>query len=204
MTSDPGTVTVTDPTDLHDLLVRFLGCAVEDRQAFYVSAPITTGRRFIEWRRGPGAALREGTNEYRYQHRIVVIEPNLQAVAPIVRELRHRHDGVVIDPTALDNVPGWDQDDYHRFWEDVIEHYVKTVAFADGWEFSTGCVHELATALRVRAQLLDQELRTLTVTEAKARVCAAIEEVSDWVLPAEPLRHALDELMQVERLHMEK
>lgn len=200
MVLDARTVTTAphltrEQSDLSEVLAGFLGCAVEDRQAVYVSVPITTGRRFVDWRRGPGAGLADDSSEYQRQLRAHVIEPNVQAAAPIVRALRERSDGVVIDPTAVDDVPGWEQSDYHDLWARVIERYASTVVFASGWEFSTGCVHELATALRVGAAILDQDLLPMPPETAARRVRRALDDIADGVLPAAPLRRALDALI---------
>ena len=100
----------------------------------------------------------------------------------------------MIDPTALGDVPGWAQSDYHRFWVGVIERYARTVVFLDGWEYSSGCTHEFLAAIRVGAELLRQDLAPLRLDEGERRIRAAIAALDDDVLSTEPLRDALQEL----------
>ena len=46
----------------------------------YLSGPITTGRRFIDWWRGGGHALAAESEEYRAALRERVIAPNEEAL----------------------------------------------------------------------------------------------------------------------------
>lgn len=188
--------------DQHDRDVRrwmlaALGCALEPRSAVYLSTPITTGLRFVAWRRGPGADLAVETPEYRRRCADEVIAPNRNEIAPLVEFLRDRFDDPVIDPTALEDVPGWEQLDYHRFWTEAIDRYAHTAVFADGWEYSSGCVLELAAAVSAGATLLCQDLTPLAPEDAAELTEGAVADVSrDDVLPQEPLRTALEALQR--------
>jgi hypothetical protein len=100
----------------------------------------------------------------------------------------------VIDPTALGDVSGWAQSDYHRFWTGVIERYAHTVVFLNGWEYSSGCTHEFLAAIRVGAELLREDLAPLRLDEGERRIREAIAHLDDDVLSTVPLRDALQEL----------
>jgi hypothetical protein len=177
------------------LVFEVLDGIVEDRGAVYVSTPITTGRRFVEWRRGPGAALAPSEHQYRHEHDRHVVRRNREHVKPIVRVLRAHNWGVVIDPTTVHDVPGWRQRDYHAFWARVIERYAGAVVFADGWEYSSGCAREFLTAVRVGARLLREDLEPLTIEEGERLIRDAIAALdADGVLSTEPLREALLEV----------
>ena len=104
--------------------------------------PITSGGRFIAWRRGAGRDLHPGTPAYERAHRSEVVLPNTRRAARFLELLRGRRVGPLIDPTALD-VPGWRQNDYYEFWSKVIERHVRRAIFLDGWEHSTGCCLEI-------------------------------------------------------------
>lgn len=183
--------------ELRGWMLAAMGCALEPRSAIYVSTPITSGSRFVAWRRGPGAALAADGTEYLRDRHESVIEPNRADVAPLVEALRARVDDPVIDPTALEDVPGWEQFDYHRFWTEVIQRYAHTAVFTEGWEYSSGCVLELAAAVSAGVSVRQSDLSSLPLVEALDRVEYAIADVArDDVLPQEPLRTALDALHQ--------
>ena len=113
------------------------------RVAIYVSAPISTGRLFVSWFKDEGHRLVPGSREYVTALRANVILPNVQRAAAFLERLRWRPNPaeLVIDPRSQD-VPGWDQDQYHQFWLKVIERHVRRVVFLDGWEYSHGCMLE--------------------------------------------------------------
>jgi hypothetical protein len=182
------------------LMLGALGCAIDGRVAVYVSAPITTGRRFVDWRLGPGADLSPADEEYARQHRQQVVVPNCVHVKPLVARCRQRFGGVVIDPTALDDVTGWTQRDYHRFWALVIERFAATTVFVDGWEFSRGCTLEFVEALRTGSRMLREDLSPLRPEDGVRLIerAAAITsrnqltaEAAELIDSLERLRHTL-------------
>lgn len=174
------------------LLLDVLGCVVSDREATYVSGPITTGRRYVEWRRAGGASLQAGSERYRQEHLRNVISPNRGALQSVVRRLRAERDGIIIDPTALEDVPGWEQDNYNSFWIGVIHRYVHTIVFVDGWEYSVGCVHEFVAALESGSALLTENLEPLDPAIGIASLGRALGgDVRDGVLPLRQLELAL-------------
>jgi hypothetical protein len=94
-----------------EALLDMLGSVVEGRTATYVSVPITTGPRFVEWVRSCPNTLPPGSlgdEDYRR----TVVEPNRAAAGELIRLLRRSLPGAVIDPTALGDIPGWSQADY--------------------------------------------------------------------------------------------
>jgi hypothetical protein len=167
------------------LMLGALGCAVDGRAAVYVSAPITTGRRFVDWRLGPGAGLSRADEEYDRQHRQQVVVPNCVHVKPLVARCRQRFGGVVIDPTALDEVAGWNQRDYHRFWTQVIERFAAITVFVDGWEFSRGCTLEFVEAVRTGSRTLREDLSPLRPEEGAQLIEQAAAVTSGNQLSAE-------------------
>ena len=180
--------------DVSHVVFEVLDGVIPDREAVYVSVPITTGKRFLDWRQGPGAGLAPSDGRYRSEHRRQVVDPNRAQVAPVIRLLRERLGRVVIDPTTLDDVPGWAQADYHAFWTQVIERYAATVVFLDGWEFSSGCTQEFLAAYRAGARLLREDLTPLRPDEGEQLIRDAIVALHDDVQSTAPLRQALREL----------
>jgi len=180
----------------HAILVTLgvLGCIMEGRQAVYVSAPITTGPRFLHWRTGTGSQLTTTDDRYSNEHRRNVVTPNRERVQPVVRRVREHFGGVVIDPTALDDVPGWTQSDYHLLWVEVVRRYAHTVVFADGWEFSTGCTHEFLAALQSEAILLQEDLSALDARAGVQLIERAIRAMEGASIPTHPLAESLREV----------
>lgn len=183
--------------ELRQWMVAAMGCVLEPGSAVYLSAPITTGPRFVGWRRGPGAGLEWGNPDWAQMRYQAVIAPNREDVVPLVDFLRSRLDDPVIDPTSLEDVPGWEQFDYHHFWTEVIHRYVHTAVFAEGWEYSSGCVLELAAALSAEVKVRTADFNELALEEAVEHVEQALRDVSrDGVLPQEPLETALAALRE--------
>lgn len=111
----------------------------------YLSGPITTGRRFIEWWRSGGHALAVASEEYRAALRERVIAPNEEALKLTAKLLRARHAEPVIEPATL-FVSHWSQTDYLELWERFITDHASRILLTDGWEFSAGCASEFCSA----------------------------------------------------------
>lgn len=157
------------------VLLGLYSTVVEPRTAIYVSAPITTGGRFLAWLAGGGLnnvgspATDGGLQES-------VITPNVLAAREVVTRVRKDFAGTpVIDPTALPNIDDWTQDTYREFWGRVIERYVRQVVFVEGWEHSDGCCYEYLTARRCGVDTLDDRYRDLPVAKAARLIQMAIQ-----------------------------
>lgn len=161
-----------------DSLVEAIDAVLHDhRDAVYVSTPITTGRQFLAWWQDRGCRLPEDDPEYQAELGQVVAN-NIAAVRPLVERVERDLAGrPVIDPTRLGPIVGWQQPDYHAFWVRVIHRYARTVVFADGWEYSSGCSLEFAAAVADGLQTLDAELRPLTVEAGQSRLVAAAADL---------------------------
>jgi hypothetical protein len=182
------------PSGIVEIILGILHCTMEGRDGVYVSAPITTGRRFVDWRMGPGASLASTDDGYGMQHRIHVVLPNREHVRPLVRRVRGHFGGVVIDPTALEDVPGWVQDDYHSLWTEVVEQCAHTVVFTDGWQYSSGCTREFLAAVRSGATLLREDLTPLDPHDGARLIEDVVNSIHDHVLPTAPLSKVLREV----------
>ena len=144
-----------------------------DNLVVYVSTPITTGPRLLEWlAANRKQAASDGTAEIVREE---VIAENLIHLGPVRDRVRAQSPASqLIDPTEF-NVPDWSQWEYHRFWVEVLNLFVDKVVFADGWELSTGCTIEYATGLRAGIPMEDARGRTITPTAAARRLRDAAE-----------------------------
>lgn len=169
-----------------------LRCVVAPRGGVYVSAPITTGRRFLEWRRRVSWEAEADGARYRDSHRAEVVAPNVAAVERLVLAARRHFRDPVIDPTALKDQPGWTQREYHALWTRVVHELAHSVVFADGWEYSCGCLLEFTVAAHAGHRLYNADFHDLdpAATAALLRDVAAAD-VSESV-PPEVLKGAHD------------
>jgi hypothetical protein len=164
------------------------------REAVYVSAPITSGKRLSAWlaRRDGGAKASGDGGEEEFRREVV--RENLEHAKQIVAALRRECAGVLIDPTSLEDLPGWTQDDYRDFWGRVIERMAREVVFLDGWHYSNGCSYEFFVARRAGVATLDESRRPVTHADGARLIAGAIEETRSLGLPAEFLERVLEEL----------
>ena len=105
-------------------------CGIQARGAIYVSTPITTGPDWLEWRIATSGMSPEARSA---SHRRQIIEPNLQRARHSIELIRATVAEPVIDPTALLDIDGWGQRDYHSLWIEVLRTYANRVIFLDGW-----------------------------------------------------------------------
>ena len=159
-------------SDRNLLLMDFLGCIIEGKQAVYVSTPITTGPRYMNWLRRESRSQNEELAMYQQE----VINPNLTHGRELVCRIRsHFMNRVVIDPTAV-RLPGWEQGDYHELWGGVIERYARMVVLGDGWEYSYGCAYEFLIAHRGHTDVVDERFHGITAKEGLDQIRQAAHE----------------------------
>jgi len=130
-----------------EAVAQVLASVIECKSATYVSVPITSGPRFLEWFRTRGVQLEANGREYAEELLQSVVRPNSEAVTNRVTELRKATKAVVINPAAF-NRPDWTQDDYRYFWGYIIERFVDKVIFLEGWQYSSGCSYEFLKCVR--------------------------------------------------------
>lgn len=133
------------PAQPLDAIRRAWRSAFGSRKVAYLSGPITTGPRFIDWWAETGHALAAGSDEFAAglrQHVILPNERDLQATAEI---LRGRSPEAVIEPASV-FVTDWSQQDYLILWEEFITDHASRILLMDGWQFSAGCATEFCRA----------------------------------------------------------
>lgn len=133
----------------------------------YVSTPINTGEKFLNWYKLMGKKLlTENSVEYNNEKFKNVIEPNIIYAREYVNNLRKINNKVVIDPTTFEiETLKWNQDDFYEFWGNVIKELVNEVIFLDGWEYSIGCCYELLASLENKVDIYSQDKKQLTIEQ---------------------------------------
>lgn len=155
-------------------IAEVFASVVEGRAALYVSSPLTTGQRFIDWL-GSTSAPDPHDMAYPEAFRRAVFEPNRESARAFVARLREECAEVVIDPTGLPDLEGWTQRDYRSLWGEVISRYVRLVVFRDGWEYSDGCTYEFFVAARHGVRMVRENLSPITEEEGLELVRAAVD-----------------------------
>lgn len=141
----------------------------------YISTPITTGPAYLGWL----VAHRRASTDDRLKARDAMIRANITAVGPLVESAHGRFDPTaLIDPTALEDVEGWAQVDYHRFWSEVIVRLVDRVVFANGWNLSTGCAIEFGVAAMSGIDMYNAQLQPLSQGSGLAALREAIPKLT--------------------------
>jgi hypothetical protein len=161
--------------NINEMLSVF-DCMIHANEATYISIPITTGLRFLDWykREGKNAVSTEEYNDLHYKH--VMLE-NINASAYFVEQVRKVKSNVVIEPTKL-AVKGWEQIDYHNFWVGVIDRFIKEAYFTSGWYLSKGCVLEFLTVKRKGIPAYDMNNHEISIDEGAVLIESTISEYS--------------------------
>ena len=163
------------PDDIARLLEVFI-CVADLHSAIYLSAPITSGKRLLAQRRD---RLRNSDLADRPKSEFFkqVISENRHHAVATAKRLRDAFPSVVIDPTVLEDIPGWTQCDYRDFWGRVIERYARKVVLADDWQYSSGCSYEFLVASRNGIATLDERFQPLSRTAGLLLITEAINDI---------------------------
>lgn len=139
-------------------LLQAIKCAAGGKVATYISGPITTGPRFIEWYISTGHLLENHTNEYQQNRLKYVLSQNESDIFEAAQILRNKVSAPVIEPASL-HIPSWTQQDYYLFWTELMRRFVTRVVVLDGWQYSIGCVIEFhhATQFGIQIETVDGE-----------------------------------------------
>lgn len=171
-----------------DALLQVFNCVVGGRNAVYVSGPITTGRRFIDWYLLKGHALENHSNVYQSVKYEDVLSKNESDIIGVAHALRKTSTIPVIEPASL-HITSWDQQDYHRFWTETLRRFVSRVVLIDGWQYSIGCVIEFHYAVQCGVEMFSQNSLPLKEKDGGKLVIAAADEIERRGGALETLRH---------------
>lgn len=154
-----------------ELLLMPLECVLKSKTNIYVSGPITTGNRHLQWHKKNSHHITEST--YNQLRRQEIIDHNIQNIALIAKNVRDMSGSIVIEPASLE-LKHWTQDDYLLFWGKVIDKYVNTIVFVKNWEYSRGCVYEFYLGLINQYDLLDSNMKPININLAVSKIKKAI------------------------------
>lgn len=158
----------------------------ENHRCLYVSTPITTGRHHLR-----------ADNSARHK----IINGNLERAKVIVKRLRAARSETVIDPTGLEDVATWQQEDYHSLWVAVIDRFAQIIVFVDDWQYSVGCTKEFGAACRLGLPMFTQDLQPMSCDEGRRLLSSAGAEVRSVSGPQAPLLRAIAEVEELAATH---
>jgi len=177
-----------------DKVVEQLKCIIDDHSATYVSIPISSGKRFVNWyKKGGKDLLQHGDGVYRTELYECVIKKNMSAAIKKIRKIRSEIEGPLIDPTKLEFLE-WEQDEYRYYWGKVIEKYAKRAMFFDGWEFSNGCSFEFLKAMGLNLECTDENLEIISHKKALKMLEASILGMRESNLKTDYIERVLQNL----------
>lgn len=162
--------------DFFDILKNLF----KGNEIIYISTPINTGDKYIQWYKNHGKILKDNYKEYENEKKMMVIQPNIIRTKEFVKRLRKRVNKVVIDPTTFEiHNEDWSQDDFYDFWSSVIKELVNEIIFIDGWEYSIGCCYELLAAIKNNKKIYNEDMQQLTLKECIVKISNSFKAYFD-------------------------
>jgi hypothetical protein len=167
MKKDKRLVQIVNHQELDEYVFMF-STVIPNRDAVYVSTPITSGLRFVSWFDSNGGNIKRQFGresiEYEREHKKHVIIPNVEEGKKIVDRTRKNSNSFVIDPTQLEHT-GWSQEEYRYLWGRVVELYVREIIMVNGWEYSSGCSYEFLTAVGNNIPVLNENNEPISIKQ---------------------------------------
>lgn len=181
-----------DKNITQDAMLSFASCfGLHESSAVYVSSPITTGKNYLEWLKLDDRSADIHHDDESLTREVFVTVKNIEQAAELVRKVRDKYTNPVIDPTRLEDVTGWTQNDYHKFWVKLIRKSVSIIVFADGWEYSNGSTLEYICGLEKGLALITHDFQTLTPDFALAKLKSAVDDFREQEVTSEILEDAI-------------
>jgi hypothetical protein len=177
------------------VILEFLASVTGEQETIYMSAPITSGKRLLEAQQNGNSSLPKSSLQTELSTQIIA-HNRLYAKA-VAQKIRAESDAVVIDPTLVGDIDGWNQDDYRAAWAKVIEKYVKTFISVDDWNYSNGCAYEFLVAKRLNLKTLDERFNFISLDEGISLIEKAVRDLKERFLPTEFLEAVADELKKI-------
>ncbi len=161
---------------MHDILLDAFACVVSPCSAVYVSGPVTTGKRFVDWYVAKGWLLEANAVTYKKSRYDAVLVPNQRELIRVAQ--KYRKEGVisVVEPSNL-TVEHWSQPDYHKFWTAVLQRFICKVIVLDEWQYSVGCAIEFQFAAKTGIPVEEINGNIVSLQDGARMIRSAAEEV---------------------------
>lgn len=177
---------------MQDIVIKNL---LRGNKVFYLSMPITSGIRFVDWYSDKGRKLNKDSEEFRKQREKYVIERNKMDYKKVVANIKSKVQYTIIDPCNMENhTLKWRQEQFHKFWERFIWDCVDIIVFLDGWEYSIGCCHEYGVAVESGKVIVDQNMIPITFECGLDKVRRGVDKYIELGIENEVMRKVLGKL----------
>jgi len=180
-----------------EVLLQAWACLYSPKSVLYVSGPMTTGRRFVDWYSSKGRSFRVNSRRYNAELKKYVLDPNSKDIRAVAQRIRLARRRPVAEPTGLE-LSGWSQSDYARLWVEFIQRFVDEMIMLPGWEYSVGSCREIATAFAADVSVTTAEGEPISLPFAIRRLAIAVTELekSNFISPTKDLRQEIDDVRQ--------
>jgi hypothetical protein len=179
----------------HQLLLQAWECAFADDSVIYLSGPLNTGPRFVDWYRHRGRSIEQSKRRYSQEHRRSVLQPNSRDLKAVADRLRVSLREPVLEPASL-KIADWSQKDYAALWARVIQRFVHHIVLMPGWEFSSGCSAEVVRGFQSGIPLTDVDGSPISFEYARERLQDSVAETARDGVPL-ALSTSLSELLSL-------
>lgn len=171
-------------------VVQIITTLLKQNEVLYISAPITTGKRYIDWYIETGHALSK--DKIEEQKKIDVTAANIKDAQIFIEDIKKYTSKTIIEPISIEEIAlQWEQNQFHIFWSKVIENLVDEVVFVNNWEYSIGCCTEFLMAFSKGCKMYSQHLIELNVNESLNNILIARETYQKLDLPEANLYNQL-------------
>lgn len=177
------------------------------RDYYYLSTPITTGKKFYETLKKYNVKERKELPEGVYFKEVIL--ENIFDAQKVCDSLQKRGLEKIINPAKFDEMkhilkmnPKWHQEVYMGLWEGVIMRFVKKIIFNEGWEYSSGAVQEWVISQnknRIHGIETPVDLNEDIITQKnfEEKLNIAIKKIEKDGLNADKLRNSLEEAKKI-------
>lgn len=188
-------------TKCEDQVIAMLGIlrsVIEgNNNSVYVSIPLTSGKRFLDYYSSNYLEKSKNCNNQDKNFITTLIDSNKNSAKEIVKQLRSRFSETLINPLALPDIEGWEQDDYRDFWGRVVERYAKTVICTKDWNYSSGCIYEFLIAKQNNIQTTDENSAFISIQEGINLIKKAVGEMKNSKMPSHFLENVINSLTKI-------
>ncbi|RUX13769.1 DUF4406 domain-containing protein [Mesorhizobium sp. M7A.F.Ca.CA.002.14.1.2] len=164
--------------------------AFGSRKVVYLSGPITSGLRFIDWWSKIGYQLEADASAYRAELVEQVIIPNENQLKATAELLRARGSEPVVEPASL-FINGWTQEDYLELWQQFISAHASRILLMDGWEYSAGSASEFCRAHLEGIPTARVDGSPIVARDGVAAISRALARVDALAVPPLALQNTL-------------
>lgn len=176
-------------TDIEDFLVIYK-TIYPQKKFVYMSTPITTGPRFVEWYRRVG---KDYTDKSMYDYQF---ERNVKRFNEIDAAAKAKNLASILNGALVVN-PGefkinLSQKEFKTFWDKFIAEHADYVVLSEGWALSRGCLYELQSAINNNVRCVDFNLFNLDSDKCIFEIEKAIQTLKgvdlDYSVQTETIR----------------